>query len=37
MDFFERKRFLLDDDVGAVDVIKLERLKTLVAGTIDQN
>ncbi|EDS43291.1 conserved hypothetical protein [Culex quinquefasciatus] len=32
-----RKRFLLDDDVGAVDVTKLERLKTLVAGTIDQN
>lgn len=32
MDFFERKRFLLDDDVGAVDVIKLERYVELYKG-----
>ncbi|EDS37514.1 DNA-repair protein XRCC1 [Culex quinquefasciatus] len=32
LDFFKRKRFLLDDDVGAVDVIKLERYVELYKG-----
>lgn len=34
LDFFRRKRFLLDDDVGAVDLIKLERYVELYKGSV---
>uniref|UniRef100_A0A1Q3F068 Putative dna repair protein n=1 Tax=Culex tarsalis TaxID=7177 RepID=A0A1Q3F068_CULTA len=37
LDFFKRKRFLLDDEVGAVDVIKLERYVELYKGSITTN
>uniref|UniRef100_A0A8D8FTK5 (northern house mosquito) hypothetical protein n=2 Tax=Culex pipiens TaxID=7175 RepID=A0A8D8FTK5_CULPI len=37
LDFFKRKRFLVDEDVGAVDVIKLERYVELYKGSVTKS